>query len=49
MLVIAHRFSTVKNADNVAVIQDGQIVEFGTHDHLLNEKGLYYKLGTMSL
>lgn len=44
VLVIAHRLSTVKTADIVAVISDGQIAESGTHDGLLEKNGLYTAL-----
>ena len=43
-LVVAHRLSTIKNADEIAVISDGQIVEQGTHDSLLEQNGVYAKL-----
>ena len=43
-IVVAHRLSTIKNADEIAVIDDGQILEQGTHDELLNKNGLYSKL-----
>jgi len=43
-LVIAHRLSTVKNADTVIVMHHGAIVEQGTHDSLLKAAGLYAKL-----
>jgi ABC-type multidrug transport system fused ATPase/permease subunit len=42
--VIAHRLSTIRNADMIAVVQDGQIVESGTHDDLLAQKGKYFQL-----
>jgi ATP-binding cassette subfamily B (MDR/TAP) protein 1 len=42
--VIAHRLSTVRNADTIAVINDGQIVETGTHDELLAKERFYYDL-----
>ncbi|MCQ2457185.1 MAG: ABC transporter ATP-binding protein/permease [Clostridia bacterium] len=45
-LVIAHRLSTVKNADLILVVNDGKIVEQGTHKDLLNAKGYYYRLYT---
>lgn len=44
VLVIAHRLSTVKSADTVAVISDGQIAESGTHEELLNKDGIYNAL-----
>ncbi len=44
--VIAHRFSTVKNADCIMVLEQGRIIERGTHDQLLEEKGRYYQLYT---
>jgi len=43
-LVIAHKLSTVRNADNIAVISDGVIIEQGNHGTLLNLKGLYETL-----
>ena len=44
--VIAHRLSTVKNADCVVVLEQGRIIERGTHDQLIAEKGRYYQLYT---
>lgn len=44
VLVIAHRLSTVKSADIVAVISDGQIAESGTHEELLSKDGIYTAL-----
>ncbi|GAU36046.1 hypothetical protein TSUD_208160 [Trifolium subterraneum] len=44
VLVIAHRLSTVKTANTVAVVSDGQIVESGTHDELLDKNGVYTAL-----
>ncbi|KAL6318838.1 hypothetical protein AAG906_001311 [Vitis piasezkii] len=44
VLVIAHRLSTVKSADIVAVVSDGEIVESGTHDELLDKDGIYTAL-----
>lgn len=42
--VIAHRLSTIQNADEIFVIQNGEIVETGNHIQLLNKEGLYYTL-----
>lgn len=44
ILIIAHRLSTVKKADKIIVLKDGEIVEIGNHDELIQRKGLYYKL-----
>lgn len=44
ILIIAHRLSTVKKADKIIVLKDGEIVEEGTHEELLELKGLYYYL-----
>ena len=44
VVVVAHRLSTVKNADQIVVLDKGEIVENGTHDDLINLKGHYYKL-----
>ena len=44
--VIAHRLSTVKNADCIMVLEQGRIIERGTHDQLIAEKGRYYQLYT---
>ncbi len=46
-LVIAHRLSTIKHADRILVIDDGRIVEVGTHDQLLAKQGLYNRLYSM--
>ncbi|MEN6478209.1 MAG: ATP-binding cassette domain-containing protein, partial [Anaerolineales bacterium] len=42
--VIAHRLSTIRSADQVLVVNDGQIIERGTHDSLLKQHGFYYNL-----
>ena len=47
--VIAHRLSTVKNADQIFVLNNGHIEESGTHDELINKGGLYHELYTMSM
>jgi len=44
VIVVAHRLSTVKNADQIIVIEKGEIVESGTHEELTEKKGAYYLL-----
>ncbi len=43
-LVVAHRLSTIKNADEIAVVDDGGIIEQGTHDDLMKQDGMYRSL-----
>ena len=43
-IVVAHRLSTIKNADEIAVISEGEIIEQGTHDELVERGGMYAKL-----
>ena len=47
--LIAHRLSTVKNADVIAVMNKGKVIEAGNHDELMKLKGAYYKLVTANL
>jgi ATP-binding cassette subfamily B protein len=42
--IIAHRLSTVRNADQILVLEKGEVIERGTHDELLSQKGKYYEL-----
>ena len=44
MVIVAHRLSTVKNADNIIVLESGKIVEIGNHKELLKKEGTYYNL-----
>lgn len=44
VVIVAHRLSTVKNADNIVVLDKGKIVETGTHADLVACRGAYYKL-----
>ena len=45
--IVAHRLSTIKNADKIAVIKEGKCVEMGTFDELMEKKGEFYKLRTL--
>ena len=46
VFVIAHRLSTVRNSDAIMVLDQGHIIEHGTHDELITQKGVYYRLYT---
>lgn len=48
-IIIAHRLSTIRNCDRILVIKKGQIVEDGSHDVLMQQKGKYYNLYTKQL
>ena len=44
VLIVAHRLSTVCNADNIIVLEKGRVIEQGTHKELTDQKGAYYTL-----
>ena len=46
VFVIAHRLSTVRNADAILVLESGRVVERGNHNDLLEQRGRYYQLYT---
>ena len=44
MLIVAHRLSTIKDADRILVMKDGNVIEIGSHNDLISKKGFYYNL-----
>ncbi|MFC1883382.1 ABC transporter ATP-binding protein [Thermodesulfobacteriota bacterium] len=46
-LIVAHRLSTIRNADRILVMHHGRLVEQGNHDDLMKQKGIYYKLNRL--
>ncbi|MFP3126652.1 ABC transporter ATP-binding protein/permease [Ectobacillus funiculus] len=47
--IVAHRLSTIRNADKIAVIENGHCVEFGTYDELMTKKGKFYELKQLQM
>ena len=47
VVVIAHRLATVRRADRILVIEEGELVEQGTHDELMRDSGLYRRLAQL--
>ena len=48
-VVIAHKLSTIHNANLIVVIKDGIVIEAGTHSELMSQKEVYYKMNEMQL
>jgi len=48
-IIVAHRLSSITFADKIAVLSEGKIVEYGTHDDLLAKKGAYFDLVQLQL
>ena len=48
-LIVAHRLSTIRNADKIAVIENGGVAEFGTYEELMEKKGIFYQMREMQL
>ena len=46
-IAVAHRLSTIRNADEICVLHEGRIIERGTHDELIDNNGYYKKLHEM--
>lgn len=44
MVIVAHRLSTIQDADNIIVLHKGQVREWGTHQELFASRGIYWKL-----
>ena len=44
VVIVAHRLSTVKNADQIVVLDKGKVVEIGNHEELTQKRGAYYNL-----
>ncbi|MGD6843499.1 ABC transporter ATP-binding protein [Bacillus infantis] len=47
--IVAHRFSTIRSADKIAVIQDGRCIEFGTYEELIHQQGSFYELKQLQM
>ena len=47
MLIVAHRLSTIRNADRIAVIGKGNVLECGAYEELIEKKGAFYRMEKM--
>lgn len=45
-IIVAHRLSTIRNADKIVVVSEGRVIEQGKHDELMQKQGAYYNLVT---
>ena len=45
--IVAHRLSTIRNADRIAVLEHGKITEIGSHDELMAKQGTYYRMSLL--
>lgn len=48
-LIVAHRLSTIRDADKIAVIDNGGLAEFGTYEELMERKGIFYEMRSMQM
>ena len=48
-LIVAHRLSTIRNADKIAVVGEGGLLEFGSYDELMEKQGEFYKLRALQV
>ena len=49
VIIVAHRLSTIKDADKIVVLQNGKIIEVGNHEYLMSLKGHYFSLFNLQI